>query len=266
VVLPPFFYDGRYDKWGNPILEDGTRLIGELFYDESVQKVLKSEIEKGTFRHYVKYPRTLHVPWSLGMHEEDRIHSSMEQFYGKEVVVSEKLDGENTTMYHDYIHARSVDGRNHVSRNWVKNLWSQISHEIPKGWRICGENMYAVHSIAYKDLHSFFYGFSIWDDRNYCLRYDDTIEWFKLLNIEYVPELYKGIYDEKVIKDICSNLNTDRCEGVVIRLADSFSYADFKKYMGKYVREGHVSTIPHWMHGRAIEINGMHQERNINDE
>ena len=27
----------------------------------------------------------------------------------EDVVITEKLDGENTTLYHDYLHARSVD-------------------------------------------------------------------------------------------------------------------------------------------------------------
>ena len=36
---------------------------------------------------------------------------------------------------------------------------------IPAGWRVCGENMYARHSIAYEDLDSWFYGFSVWDRR-----------------------------------------------------------------------------------------------------
>jgi hypothetical protein len=41
VLLPPHLYaDQPYDKWGNPILPNGQRLKGELFHDESVQKVL----------------------------------------------------------------------------------------------------------------------------------------------------------------------------------------------------------------------------------
>jgi hypothetical protein len=43
LVLPPHFYeDVEYDKWGNQILKNGTRLKGELFDDQSVQKILKS--------------------------------------------------------------------------------------------------------------------------------------------------------------------------------------------------------------------------------
>lgn len=42
IIVPPHLYDDHiYDKWGNPILDDGSRGKGELFYDESVQKVLR---------------------------------------------------------------------------------------------------------------------------------------------------------------------------------------------------------------------------------
>jgi len=45
---------------------------------------------------------------------------------GREVVVTEKMDGENTTMYCDNIHARSIDGRHHPSRDWVKMTVGEI--------------------------------------------------------------------------------------------------------------------------------------------
>ena len=88
---------------------------------------------------------------------------------GREVVVTEKLDGENTTMYTDYIHARSLDSHHHPSRDWVKQLHGEIGYKIPVGWRVCGENMYARHSIVYYDLTTYFYGFSIWDETNTAL-------------------------------------------------------------------------------------------------
>ena len=31
----------------------------------------------------------------------------------KDVVVTEKLDGENAMLYHDYLHARSVESKSH---------------------------------------------------------------------------------------------------------------------------------------------------------
>jgi len=166
ILLPPHFYsDTRYDKWGNIILPDGRRLKGELFFDESVQKILKSCDLLDFFCKYVKYPRTYHLPWSKGFTKYDRIVKNTKQFEGKEVIVTVKLDGENTTFYNDYIHARSLDGMGHASQSWVKNFHSKISYNIPEGWRVCGENVFAKHTIQYNYLSTYFYVFSIWNER-----------------------------------------------------------------------------------------------------
>lgn len=251
-VIPEHFYnDQEYDKWGNPILANGNRMIGELFFDESVQKIISPYLH--LFTHYVKYPRTYHVPWSPGMNDDDKMNDNMNFFEGKEVVVTEKMDGENTTMYSDYIHARSIDGRNHSSRNWVKNYWSGICQDIPEHWRICGENLYAKHAIHYDDLKSYFYGFSIWNNKNECLSWSDTQEWFNLLGITSVPILYHGIYDEKLIQNI--NLPWETSEGYVIRLANKFSFADFKKSVAKCVRKGHIQTTKHWANSYIVPNN-----------
>lgn len=254
-ILPEHFYhDEIYDKWGNIVLPSGARTKGELFFDESVQKIIKNHL--CLFTDYVKYPRTYHLPWSENMNDDDRmIGDSQKLFENKQIVVTEKLDGENTTMYSDYIHARSVDGRNHESRNWVKNFWSQIAHDIPKGWRICGENMFAVHSIKYNELESYFYGFSIWNEKNECLSWDDTVEWFNLLNIKPVPVLYKGIYDEQLVKSLYNKNSWETSEGYVLRNANKFSYSQFRYSVGKFVRKDHIQTVKHWMHGQAIERN-----------
>lgn len=63
-----------------------------------------------------KYPRTLHLPQSLSVTSDDKVHKSLDQFDVKEVVITEKLDGENTTIYCEGTHARSIDGRYHSSR------------------------------------------------------------------------------------------------------------------------------------------------------
>jgi hypothetical protein len=203
VVLPEHLYDDQpYDKWGNPILANGNRLKGELFDDPSVQKILQQSHNWQLFVNYVKYPRTYHLPWSENRTPDDRTLINMNNFINKQVVVTTKMDGESTSMYRDHIHARSLDSRNHPSRNWVKGFWSKISHDIPEGWRICGENLYAVHSIQYQDLPSYFLGFSIWDQQNICLDWATTLEWFELLGITPVRELYRGTYDENIIKKL----------------------------------------------------------------
>lgn len=257
-VLPEHLYaDQAYDKWGNPIMPNGTRLRGELFYDESVQKILAQGKFLGDFTHWVKYPRTHHVPWSPGMNEDDRMMKNMSNFEGKRVIVTEKMDGENTTMYQDHFHARSVDSPNHPSRSWAKNFWGNIAADIPEYWRICAENLYAQHSVPYEDLASYLMGFSVWNEKNVCLSWDDTQEWFELFNIKSVPVLYDGIYDEKKIKALWTNDRWSTSEGNVMRLAESFSYADFRHSVAKFVREKHVQTNKHWMRGQPIIPNGI---------
>ena len=253
-VLPEHFYhDQIYDKWANIILPNGQRLKGELFYDLNVQKILADVLNE--FTSYVKYPRTYHVPWSDNMNDDDRMIDNMKGFEGKRVIVTEKMDGENTTMYRDHIHARSIDSDTHVSRNWVKNFWSRFANDIPEGWRVCGENLWAKHSIGYESLPAYFMGFSIWNEKNECLDWDDTTSWFNLLSIQSVPVLYDGIYDEAKIKALYNKENWQSKEGYVIRLADRFSYGDFRKSVCKYVRKNHIQTVKHWMHGQAIERN-----------
>ena len=253
-IIPEHLYsDQIYDKWGNIILPNGTRLKGELFHDESVQKILSDWLH--VFTNLVKYPRTYHLPFSKNMNEDDRMLSSMDSFKDKRVVVTVKMDGENTTMYNDYIHARSLDSQSNITRSWVKNFWSNIKSDIPAGYRICGENLFAKHSIQYLELPSYFMGFSIWNEKNECLSWDETQEWFNLLDIESVPVLYDNIFDEKAIRGLFSNKNWETMEGYVIRLADKFSYGEFNKKVGKFVRKNHIQTVKHWMHGQPLEKN-----------
>jgi hypothetical protein len=242
VILPEHLYgdsDLCYDKWGNIVQPNGTRVKGELFFDESVQKVLSKGGVLELFSKYVKYPRTYHLPYSQSVGKDDRRLGDDLCFQGRQVVCTLKMDGENTSLYRDYIHARSLDMAPHASRNWVKGLWSRICHEIPDGWRICGENLYGTHTIKYTDLSSFFQVFSIWNDKNMCLSWDETVEWCELLNLTMVPPLYQGEYDHKsIMRAYESHAKSHVAEGFVVRTHDGFSYGAFRKSVAKFVHAG----------------------------
>ena len=256
IVVPEHMYaDERYDKWGNVLLASGQRTRGELFFDESVQKVLAEGGVLDLFTSRVKFPRTHHVPWSPGVHSDDRVLGSLRAFEGRRVVVTRKMDGENTTLYRDYTHARSVDSRTHPSRSWVKQFWSSFAHDIPRDWRVCGENLFARHSLAYKGLASFFLGFSVWNERNVCLSWDETLEWFELLGVTPVPVLYDGIFERKAVEALWDKDDASSHEGYVMRVADAFTLSEYRTHVGKFVREGHVQTAKHWMRGQRIVPN-----------
>lgn len=205
---------------------------------------------------YIKYPRTPHLPWSPGVTDDDVRIVDTSDFQGKEVIVTEKMDGENTSLYRDHIHARSLDSRYHPSRDWVKQWHSRIAYTIPQDWRVCGENLYARHSVEYQHLTSYFYGFSIWNADNLCLSWTDTEEWFDLLEVHPVPVLFKGIWDEEAIRAL--SIETHAMEGYVVRLAEAFTYHTFKQSVAKWVRPNHVQTDQHWMFAELIP-NGLQE-------
>lgn len=256
IVLPPHLYrDNVYDKWGNIIQPNGQRVRGELFYDESVQKILKPVLQK--FSKYVKYPRTYHLPWSPSYTKDDRILEDVNLFLNHRVIVTVKMDGENTTIYDDYIHARSLDSDNHMSRDWVKNLQGHIGYNIPDGWRVCGENLYAKHSIHYENLDDYFQVISIWNEKNECLSWDETKIYCELLGLKTVPVIYDGLWNINNINDTYDKYkinNKDEVEGYVVRIADSFPYGYFRRYVAKFVRDGHVQDVVHnWKYQLVVK-------------
>lgn len=256
-ALPPHLYgDLAYDKWANIVMPNGARLRGELFGDASVQKVLAAGGVLDLFSDRVKYPRTHHVPWSPGINDDDRVHPDMNAFAGQRVISTLKMDGENTSLYRNGAHARSVDSGSHPSRNWLKAFHALICGDVPEGWRVCGENLFASHSIAYSSLPSYFMGFSIWNEANECLPWDETLEWFELLGIHPVPVLFDGLYDERTLRKLHQPvIDGQEQEGWVLRLAQGFSYGAFRTAMAKFVRAGHVQTTKHWMHGQPVVPN-----------
>ncbi|MER7498950.1 RNA ligase family protein [Nonomuraea pusilla] len=201
----------------------------------------------------VHYPRTPHLPWSPGATPDDVRAGDLSGLRGREVVVTEKLDGENTTLYGDGLHARSLDSAHHPSRAWVKGLQGRIGPRIPPGGRVCGENLYARHSIAYQDLESWFYGFSVWDgDR--CLDWDRTVAFLRRLGVPAPPVLWRGVFDERTLRGL--RLDTDRQEGYVVRTVAGFGLQEFAGRVAKWVRREHVRTGTHWMHA-AVVPNGL---------
>uniref|UniRef100_UPI0015861FFB RNA ligase family protein n=1 Tax=Streptomyces sp. TRM64462 TaxID=2741726 RepID=UPI0015861FFB len=200
------------------------------------------------------YPRTPHLPWSPGAARDDVRVADLSGFAGREVVVTEKLDGENTTLYADGLHARSLDSAHHPSRAWVKGLQGRIAAHIPEGWRVCGENMYARHSLPYEDLESYFYGFSVWDAEGRCLDWDRTVEFLRRLGIPVPAVLWRGVFDERALRRL--RVDAGRQEGYVVRTADGFMAEEFGRRVAKWVRPGHVQTGTHWMHA-AVTPNGL---------
>lgn len=203
-----------------------------------------------------KFPRTPHHPLSSSVSADDLIGSDC--LKNKEVYITEKLDGECTTIYSDgYVHARSINSdQSHESRSWINMYANCVCWELQPGWRICGENLYAKHSISYNRLSSYFYGFAVFDAENICLSLEKTSSFFKNVGAVMPKVLYVGEYSERVIEKLSKTIITSETEGFVIRNVDSFSYEDYAKNTLKWVRPNHVQTNEHWLQTKIIK-NGL---------
>lgn len=204
----------------------------------------------------VKYPRTPHLPFSLGMGDDDRVLASDSHFAGEEVVVTVKMDGENTSVYHDgTVHARSLDSKHRDYHSWLLQDVQNWCYALPEGMRVCGEYLFARHSIAYDKLPSYFMAFSVWQG-HICLAWDDAMEVLKGLGEhapKTVPMLYRGIYDTKTIRKIAEQAVADGQEGVVVRKVGHFQRDNFGENVAKYVRANHVQSDTHWMFAKIIK-------------
>ena len=213
-----------------------------------------------------KYPRTFNLPWSGSESSDDVWWKNCTNFEDKEVVITEKMDGECTTIYPDcHVHARSIDTVHHPSRSWIKSLAARIAHDIPEGYRICGENVFAWHSVFYTELPTYFFVYGIYEGEK-CLSWDEVEDICELLGLETVPVLYRGVWDEKLIQKIWNGKGTFptfsatsenpiypddfvpcEAEGYVVRITEEFPYSEFREHCAKHVRPNHVQTDQQWM-------------------
>ena len=196
---------------------------------------------------YKKHFRTFHLPWSEGMSSDDKVLPVVDQFKGLEVVITEKRDGECTSLYRDgTVHARSIDGTQYPWQSYVKSMWSKNCFDLPEDWRVVGENLYARHSIAYHSLASWFEVFAIFTENGTVLSWDKMEEWCDLLSLETVPVLWRGVWNENEIREFHKTLDLEKQEGYVVRISGRFNQDNWSCWVGKWVRKGHVQTDVHW--------------------
>jgi len=212
-----------------------------------------------------KYGRTYHYPFSPGTTSDDRINHTywkdILQF--KTLLHTEKLDGENNCLNRHGVFARS-----HASPTvspWTRQLrerWELLKRDLGD-IELFGENLYAVHSIEYKSIESYYFIFAV-----RCL--DKWLSWEEvkfyaaLYDFPAVPELavhrVADLTEDKLKSDVIrlagqpgvfgtwdTQLNRDCSrEGVVSRNPEEFPVQEFPRHVFKYVRKGHVKTDEHW--------------------
>ncbi len=211
-----------------------------------------------------KYGRTYHYPFSPGTTSDDRInHQFVDDLrFITELIHTEKLDGENNCLSRHGVFARS-----HASPTvspWTSALrqrWQTIRHDLGN-LEIFGENLFAIHSIAYQRLHEHFFVFGV-REQDVWLSWEETEFYAHLLDFPTVPVLARSTSpfhadsvkanvlllaaQPSVFGSVDAHTGTPCTrEGVVSRDAAAYTAADFPHRVFKYVRKGHVQTDQHW--------------------
>jgi len=211
-----------------------------------------------------KYGRTFHFPFSPGATNDDRINfdywSNLQEI--KTIVYTEKLDGENTCLNQYGVFARShAAPTRHPWANYLKERWHLIRRDLGE-LEIFGENLYAIHSIEYRELEQHFYVFGIREGDQW-LSWEAVQYYAALIDFPTVPELKMGTVpdDSSVLEQdltSCAKQSStfysvsaqdhQACsmEGIVCRNSLGYSVKDFPKHVFKYVRANHVQTDQHW--------------------
>lgn len=205
------------------------------------------------------YPRTPHLPESPGATSDDKHASAATLSYlksGIRLIVTEKMDGGNVSLYPNAFHGRSKDSGTQAWDTYAKQIWSRIRFDIPDGWRVSCESMYARRSVAYENLESPLYIIGIWDDTNSLIPWAGTIEWAEMLGLPTVPLIYEGDNFGEASTVWKKQFSPDHSEGFVIRDAGSIPYEQFGSRVVKYVRANHVRTSADWRHRDDFALNG----------
>ena len=204
-----------------------------------------------------KYPRTFHLPFSPGTTSDDRIARDIDALFREPVVITEKLDGENTCINRFGVFARSHGA---PTRNpWATYLWDRwnVLKTMLGDLEIFGESLYAVHSIEYTGLQAHFYVFAIRDNARW-LSWDEVEFYAGLIDLPTVPVLFRGMIEADALEPLVlrlvrepsflsdPDLGASEREGVVARVARELTDEEFDTHVFKWVRKGHVRTTEHW--------------------
>lgn len=205
-----------------------------------------------------KYPRTRYWPWSPSVPPGDRRHADPERFVGREVVVTEKVDGALACLVGGEAFPRSMTAPGNAP--WLAMVRKHHAWKL-RGCddAIYGEDLYGVHAIEYAPTveEETFRVFAVRrrvSGADRLASWDETERVAAAHGMPLVPVLFRGRFDstreigEFFAAEIGkpSALGGPEREGFVLRDASGFSVSDFAATVAKHVRPNHVQTDLHW--------------------
>lgn len=187
---------------------------------------------------------------------DDKVHRNIDRLIGVPVTITEKMDGSNVTLCNGEVYARAVSGPSqHAWHGMVRKHHAWKTRTLGPDYKVCGEDMYAIHSIVYDGFRESetFRVFNI-QYKDEWLSFDDRAAICQQLDLRMAPVwLYGAEFESEndLSKWLATNISRGshhgtEAEGFVVQLMDSFLKDDFSNSVAKYVRAGHVQTDQHW--------------------
>lgn len=179
------------------------------------------------------YPRIPHLPPGRGASRDDGVltPSQARPFFEEEVVVEEKLDGANVTLWLDelgVVQPVTRGGRGALDRAgqlgplraWVAERSDDLRGLLEGGWVLYGEWLWLSHGISYGRLPDWLIGIDLWHPD---FGFEPLIQRHRRLSatgIARPPEVARGILGSAPELDELmhhSAFGDERPEGVMVR-------------------------------------------------
>jgi hypothetical protein len=253
-------------------------------------------------RTYIKYPSSRHLLplyWHSETVVDDHIGrddtglQTLEDFVGRPLVITHKIDGGNCTLVSDVetpVRARNGSKPAETMRPLYRPgglYWEQeVNQKLPDRLQVVGEWVWAKHSIHYgcdcetpcedigpalseltgiDDERAYFHVFGVFDTTlNLWLSWPETEQVADTLGFPTVPVIhcedeqdaatFETEHDARTtLLSYARDAIDNGGEGIVVRSKFPFHYGQFPTSLGKYVRANHVKTEDHWSHTEVIK-------------
>jgi ATP-dependent RNA circularization protein (DNA/RNA ligase family) len=224
---------------------------------------------------FVRFPRTPHLTL-LGELDvrDDKVLSpqAAKRFIQEDVVVEEKVDGENLGLSVDdgrvvaqsrgsYVEPGGASFRGLES--WLRPRASRIANELGDDLILFGEWCAVRHTVPYDALPDWLLVFDVYDRRNrtfWPLEERDLL--VDLLQLAHVPRLAVGRYDLAALEQLLgtSRLGNTPMEGLVLR------HPRQPEHRAKLVRPEFVQAIGEHWRSRPVQLNGLAVSRIVSGQ
>lgn len=224
----------------------------------------------------MKYPRMLRIPLDDERRENKRYATmvDLKELLDGMVFIGEKFDGSIVSFTNEDDDIVTGGRRREIMRNgilkervkayikldaWYWNNYSALM-DIPEGYTLIGEWLFAKHTIFYKSLPDWWICFDVYDGTTFLEEYEKR-KIIDNLGFEEVPTLAYGRLNMEDLERLATlkwSYYGDRTEGFVVK---NYSKQLFMKYV-KHEFDTDLELSEHWLK-QPLEVNKLRKEKSL---